>query len=49
MDAGVEFGSDAVNFDAAQLAAAPLEYETFVLDDAVRPSIPERPAAAATR
>jgi hypothetical protein len=43
MDAGLVFGSNAVSFDEAQSVAAPLEYESIVVDAAgppVRPPLP---------
>ena len=44
MDAGIEFGSDDVDFDAAQVAAAPLAFETFVVDDKFVPPASGEPA-----
>ena len=52
MDAGLVFGSDAVGFDELQIVAAPLEYESIVIDAAGQSSTPagqvraERGAAA---
>jgi len=41
MDAGLVFGSDAVVFDEAQTVAAPLEYESILIDAAGQSSRPK--------
>ena len=38
MDAGLVFGSNAWTFDEPQTVAAPLIYESFVIDDVAQPS-----------
>jgi Family of unknown function (DUF6603) len=40
MDAGLVFGSNVWTFDGAQTVAAPLVYESFVIDDVRQPSKP---------
>ncbi|MEO8629306.1 MAG: DUF6603 domain-containing protein, partial [Betaproteobacteria bacterium] len=44
MDAGLVLGSDAVTLDAAQLVAAPLQYESIILDAPQPPGAPLPPA-----
>jgi hypothetical protein len=41
MDAGIIFGSDVFTFDETQIVAAPLEFETIVIDAAGKPSRPQ--------
>ena len=40
MDAGLIFGGNAVTFDETQMVAAPLTYESIVIDTAGQPSTP---------
>jgi hypothetical protein len=40
MDAGLVFGSDAVSFDESQIIAAPLQYDSIVIDAAGAASTP---------
>ncbi|MGE3781993.1 MAG: DUF6603 domain-containing protein, partial [Alphaproteobacteria bacterium] len=49
MDAGMAVGSDAVRFDAARAVAAPLEYETIVIDTLAPPGRPPPPLPARYR
>jgi hypothetical protein len=44
MDAGMAVGSDAVTFDPAQAVAAPLEYESIVIDTLAPPGNPPPPS-----
>ena len=44
MDAGLVFGSDALAFDATQLVAAPLEYESIVIDAPIPEGAPLPPS-----
>jgi len=48
MDAGLVFGSDAVSFDATQLVAANLQYESIVIDAPIPAGAPLPPSQVYT-
>ena len=48
MDAGLVFGSDAVSFDATQLVAANLQYESIVIDAPIPEGAPLPPSQVYT-